>query len=280
VFVEDIDWRESARMNLVTKAWSRGVYWRRVNFHNRWRAWQIHMARRFADVVMLKGRGLVEHFGRGAPNVHLILDAAHSREMVVAETSLRDRTASSQPLRLVYFGRLTRYKGLTHMLQAVAAARRQGAAITFDIFGTGEQESELRSLAAELELRDIVHFNGSRTYGLRFLEELSAFDLLLAAPLSEDTPRSAIDAQARGIPVLAYDTYYYRDLAAEGAGVVCVPWNDVDTLSRRIVELAGRRAELQRLSVAAVRFASHNTQEAWLARRAAWTLAACRARAR
>ena len=283
VFVADIDWHESARMNLVTKTWSRGAYLRRVHIHDRWKSLQTRLARRFVDVVMLKGRDLVKQFGGGAPNVHLILDSAHSRDMLITKAELLDRFTRRDQLdgqfKLVYFGRLTRYKGIAHMLHAVAGARRLGMGVTFDIFGSGEQDDELRALTTELDLNGAARFNGPRPYGLNFLRELSDFDLMLAAPLSEDTPRSAIDAQARGIPVLAYDTYYYRDLVAEGAGVVCTPWNDIDGMTRKIVELNADPAELQRLTHLAVRFATLNTQEFWLARRAEWTLAACRKRA-
>ena len=89
-------------------------------------------------------------------------------------------------------------------------------------------------------------------FGQEFFRHLYRYQLLLAAPLREDTPRSALDAMAAGIPYLAYDTYYYNQLLESGAGVV-VPWRDeqamADELIRRLPESARRSAALTSLTV-------------------------------
>jgi glycosyltransferase involved in cell wall biosynthesis len=278
VYVVDIDWRESARMNLATGLWSRGVYLRARWLHHAWLGLQTRIASRTCHVLLLKGRKLIADFGRGAPNAHTFLDAVHSSEMVLdaaAAARRRERVARSEgPLRCVYFGRLTHYKGLTAMIEAVALARARGAKLTFDIVGDGEQEAELRALVSAKGLAGCVTFHPPRPYGAEFLSSLDEFELMLAAPLSEDTPRSAVDAQSRGLPLLAFDTYYYVELAAAGASVLCTPWRDIEAFASRLVELASNRAPLADLVPPAVEFARQNTQEIWLARRAAWTLAA------
>jgi glycosyltransferase involved in cell wall biosynthesis len=277
VYVIDIDWRNSAAMNLRTGVWSYGVYWRRKYIHNVWQALQTHAARWFCDLVMLKGKKLVADFGRGAPHVKWLLDAAHSADMVLDESEQARKRASytngDTRLRCVYFGRLTRYKGVEVMLRAIAEARRAGADVTFDVFGGGEDEAHLQRIAVELGTSDVVTFHGARPYGREFLAGLTDFDLLLAAPLSEDTPRSALDAQTRGIPILAFDTYYYEELEAMGAGVTCVPWLDTSALAERLVAFAKDRTGLATMVDQGVRFARENTQEIWLARRAEWTAA-------
>ncbi len=276
VFVVDIDWRESARMNLATGQWSRGVYLRARWVHHAWLAFQTRIASRTCHVLLLKGRKLIADFARGAPNAHTFLDAVHSEEMVLdadAAASKRERVARSDgPLRCLYFGRLTHYKGVTAMIEAVALARTRGAALTFDILGEGDQEAELRALVAAKGLEGCVKFHSPRPYGVEFLSSLDEFDLMLAAPLAEDTPRSAVDVQSRGIPLLAFDTYYYVELAAAGASVLCTPWRDIEAFAQRLVDLASNRAPLAELVPPAVEFARQNTQEIWLARRAAWTL--------
>jgi len=276
VFVVDIDWRESARMNLATGYWRYGVYWRTRYLHDAWLGFQTWLARWTCDVVMLKGRKLVEDFGRGAPNVHWILDAAHSDSMLLdageLERKRADLAAPGRPLRCLYFGRLTAYKGVSFLLKAVARARERGANVTFDVFGIGEEFDALRSESQAAGLASAVTFHGARPYGLAFLRELTSYDLLLAAPLSEDTPRSALDAQARGIAILAFDTYYYRELEQLGAGVSCTPWRDLEAFANKLVEFAANRAALAPMAERGVAFARDNTQEAWLERRAKWTL--------
>ena len=74
------------------------------------------------------------------------------------------------------------------------------------------------------------------------------------------------------MPVLAFDSYYYRELERDGGGVSCVPWPDVDAFAARMGTLANDRGQLAELAMKAVRFAAANTQESWLERRARWTL--------
>jgi glycosyltransferase involved in cell wall biosynthesis len=163
------------------------------------------------------------------------------------------------------------FKGVDRMLRAVRAARDAGADVTFDVFGAGDEQARLAALAAELRLGDVVAFHGARPYGPAFFAELADLDLLLAAPLSEDTPRSAIDAQALGMGVLAFDTYYYAELAQQGAGVATAPWPDDAALGRQLAALAADRERLVDLGARGVAFAAANTQESWLRRRASWT---------
>jgi len=275
VYVVDIDQRETARMNLRTGAWSRGVYLRTRYLHDAWQSLQTRVASWLATVVMLKGRKLCEDYGRGRDNVHYLLDVAHDRDSVLGDRELERRCealAAPGPLRIVYFGRLVAYKGVDRMIQAVVDARARGVDASLDIFGSGDAEPALRDQIDAAAAEPFVRLRGVRPYGLEFLREVGEYDLTMACPLSEDTPRSAIDAQARGLPVLAYDTYYYRELMGDGAGVTCSPWLDAAALADRLHELSNDRARLVDLCRKGVRFAAENTQEAWLRRRAGWTL--------
>jgi glycosyltransferase involved in cell wall biosynthesis len=284
VYVVDIDQRQTPRMNVATGTWSRGVAWRRRHVHEAWQGLQHHLARMLCSVVLLKGQALVRDYGRGRPHVHCLLDVAHGADMVLPDDRLARKLAAQQqpdrPLRACYFGRLAAYKGIDRMLRAVAAARAAGTAVTFDVFGAGDRESALRALAAELRLDDHVRFHGARPYGAAFFAELETFDVLLAAPLAEDTPRSATDAQALGIAVLAFDTYYYRELEEQGAGIATVAWDDVPALAAGLGRLHRDRGSLGELARRGVAFARANTQEEWLRRRAAWTFVAQHGRAR
>lgn len=274
VYVADIDHRASARMNLATGAWSRGVVRRRRLLHDPWTALQHHLARLLCSAVFLKGQAMVRDYGKGRPHVRYILDCAHSADLLLPPDRLAAKAADQRGRRSVracYFGRLVAYKGVDRMMRAVRAARDLGADVTFDVYGAGEESERLRALAAELRLADAVRFHGARPYGAGFFGELAGLDLLLAAPLREDTPRSAIDAQALGMGVLAFDTYYYAELAQQGAGVATAPWPDHAALGRQLAGLADDRERLVDLGARGVAFAAANTQESWLRRRAAWT---------
>jgi glycosyltransferase involved in cell wall biosynthesis len=276
VFVTDIDQRESPRMSLSTGICSYGAYLRAHYVHRPWFVLQLWLAVRLCSTLFLKGRALVADYGRGLSHVHYLLDCAHSRDHVLAADRLaakcRRIADERRPLRACYFGRLVAYKGVDRMLSAIAIACQGGADITFDVYGAGECEPALRLQVAQLGLEQVVSFHGPKPYGHELFAELEQCDLLLAAGLAQDTPRSAIDAQAAGMGVLAFNTYYYRELQQQGAGVELVQWPDVAALAVALQGLAGHRDRVAALSRRAIEFARHNTQEDWLRLRAQWTL--------
>jgi glycosyltransferase involved in cell wall biosynthesis len=275
IFIVDIDYRNSARMSYLTGAWSRKSYLVCKYVYDNIRNLQIAIAVRRFSLVMLKGRKMAADFGRGRPNVKDFLDAAHSETNLIPEPALETKLATlrepSQPLRLTYFGRITPYKGIDACIRAVAAAHKAGANLTLDIIGGGEQLAFCQSLTTQLDANSFITFHGPKQFGPEFFRFLYTYHLLLAAPLREDTPRSALDAMAAGIPYLAWDTYYYNQLLESGAGIV-VPWRDEPAMTAALLRLDKNREELATMVKNAVAYAAQNTQEIWLDRRFEWTL--------
>ena len=276
ICVVDIDLREEARMNHLTGRWSTKSLLLCRLLYDPLRNLQLHGAARRCSLVLLKGRRMCRDYGRGREQVKYILESAYSAEQLIPPAALeRKRQAladPAQPLELVYFGRLAGYKGVDRCLRAVALAVRQSRTpIRFTIIGDGEEAEGLRRLRTELGLEQEVEFLGAQPFGPQLFDALYPRHLLLAAPLSEDTPRSALDAMACGIPILAFDTEYYSSLAESGA-VDLVPWPSVEALAARIVHHAEHKQDLVPLALAGIEFARANTQETWLQKRAQWTL--------
>lgn len=275
VFVVDIDYRNSAFMSYKIGDWSWKSYVLCQFVYDKLRSFQLRLAVRNCSLVLLKGRKMVADFGRDMSNVKYILDASHSVENVIdaelLEKKVKDIRDRSQPVRLTYFGRLTAYKGVDRCLRAVATARDEGANVQLDIIGAGEQLDSLRRLSTDCNANSFVRFHRSLEFNQDFFRLLYQYHLLLAAPLREDTPRSALDAMAAGIPYLAFDTYYYRELLESGAGRT-VPWPDVSAMATAIVDLERNREQLVAMVEHSVAYARANTQEIWLERRFAWTL--------
>ena len=274
VFVVDIDFRNSAYMSYKIGDWSWKSYVLCRYIYDTARSVQIQIAARWCSVVLLKGGKMAADFGAGRPNVHNFLDSSHCENNILDAESLEEKIQvirdRSQPLQLTYFGRLTPYKGVDRCLRAVAMAHEAGANVRFDIVGGGEQLDALRNLATEYGANSYVRFLDSRPFDQQFFCLLYKYHLLLAAPLREDTPRSALDAMAAGVPYLAFNTYYYRELLQSGAGQT-VPWPDVEAMTRAIIELEANREQIVRMVEHSVAFARANTQEVWLDRRFGWT---------
>ena len=277
ISVTDIDHRETARMNFTTGKWSRKQYLVTRLLHDTWRHLQHLVAAKYFSLVMLKGTEMVRTYGKNRTNVKYILDAAFNQSHVISEEQAQEKISvlsnPTSPVELVYFGRLVEYKGIEHMLQAVHFARSKGANVRLHIIGDGPQRTNIEQCVERLDLGKSLVMHGETPFGAGLFSKLYAMHILLAAPLSQDTPRSALDAMASAQSVIAYDTYYYRELAEQGAPISLVPWLDKEAMGEKIVELAANRQSLIANVPRAIQFASKNTQEIWLERRVGWVRA-------
>lgn len=273
VFVVDIDERDSARMAYRTGKLSRKSLLLDKFLYSPFMDWQMKFAVRNCNLLMLKGQAMVDDYGRGAAHVKNFLDTAHPADAVIDDAKLETKVARKRgpgPLRLVYFGRLTEYKGILDMIRAAAIARQRHASkCELTIIGGGEQKDELARAIVEQGASEFTELKDALPYGPQLFDELYTHDVLLAAPQRQDTPRSVFDAMSNGLLTLGYDTYYYSDLGRTGA-VTTVPWLDVDAMAAEIAALEGDAERCALMTRAGVKFARDNTQEAWLERREGW----------
>jgi glycosyltransferase involved in cell wall biosynthesis len=277
--IEDIDHRNDAEMNLRMGRWSRRTYLMCKYIYDPIRELCYHGYTHLVDLMLYKEMRQVKDYGKGAPHVKFFLDPNFGAEHVVddafVQRKLRSLEDKSRPLRVMYFGRLVPYKGVDKMIEAVALARGRGANITLDIMGTGEQREALELLVKQLGIAEIVSWIAPRPYGPEFFAALHERDILLACPLSGDTPRSAWDALASAMPLVAFDTPFYCSMREYSKAVDVTPWPEVEPLAQRLVELARDKTLLAPSVVQAVRTARENTGEHWMQRRNAWVQELC-----
>lgn len=271
VFMVDIDFRRHSERLFKTGLWSLKSYVVNRLLYDPLKWLQVRLAPYYCQLVMLKSMTMVRDFGRGAANVVNFYDTAHSAEHVLTDAASREKARAalerSVPLRLVYFGRLASNKGVERMVSAVALARANGVDCELLVIGEGECLPALHQQVQREELDDFVRFEPPKPYGPPLFDLLSGVHVCLAAPLIEDTPRAAFDAMARGLPVIAFDITYFRDLAQASGAVLCSPWPQAGGLAEGITRLARDRDELAAMVIRAVDFARQNTQEFWLRRR-------------
>ena len=275
VFMVDMDFRKHAIRFYRTGQWSLKSFLVNRLVYDPLQWIQLWLAPRLFELCCYKGESLVRDFGGGRPNVRNFFDTVHAAEDVIDEATLATRFAErrrSRPaaLRAVYFGRLASNKGIDRMIDAVAVARRGGAAVELRIIGNGECADALHAQIARLGLQNAVTLAPAVAYGDELFAQLDDCDVALAAPLIEDTPRAAFDAMARGLPLLAYDITYFADLARLSGAVVTTPWPRVDAMADALIALAADRQRIEAMATRAIGFARGNTQAIWLDRRLAW----------
>lgn len=276
LFVLDIDFREDACRYRRLGQWSIWKYVLNASALEPFRRLQLHLAPLMSDLVLFKGSSLVADYGRGLPHVHAFYDTVHSANDVLSEAAVQRRqdwlaTSESPTFMLCYFGRFAWKKGLDRIVEAISIARRSECDIQLLLIGGGDLEEALRTQIDSLGLTDCVQVHPQVEYGTRLFELLEAVHACVAAPLVEDTPRAAFDAFARGLPIVSFDTAYFRDLQQESGAVALASWPDSDSLAAAIVALAEDRGLLASMAKNAVRFAATNTQDAWLHRRSEWS---------
>jgi glycosyltransferase involved in cell wall biosynthesis len=280
IFVMDIDHRNSAEMSYRTGKLSRKSYWLCQYIYNPLISLQIRFSVKFCHLIMLKGQQLVDDYGQGRDKVKNFYDTAHDLSFVVGEDRLDKKVSfwdePEKNIKLVYFGRLIAYKGIMDMIVATKKAGEKLSVInekrkvSLTIIGAGEQEQELKAFVNKQKLQHLIYFKDAMSYGDELFDCLAGYDFLLAAPHSEDTPRSVFDSMACGLPIIAYDTYYYKDLANTGT-VKTVSWLSTNAMADKIVELSSEPKIVKDMIVACRFFAVNNTQKVWLDKRLAWT---------
>lgn len=158
-----------------------------------------------------------------------------------------DRTAHPS---FLYVGRLKRYKAVSHLIEALAIARRARADLRLDIAGTGDDRARLEALARDLGVADAVRFHGfvSHEDKLRLLRTTWAN---LFPSVKEGWGITIVEAAACGTPSLASNSPGLRDSVRDGLTGLLVPHGDLQAWAGRLLELAEDPARVAALGRAA-----------------------------
>ena len=274
IFVVDIDFRQHTRRFHQLGIWSLKSFLVNRLFYDPIKWIQVWLAVRMHALVLLKSASMVRDFGRGRPNVKNFYDTVHSLDDILSDGAFSQRQEwlvdKAAPLTLVYFGRFVPYKGLDRAIKAVQLARSQGEDVRLLLLGEGECEEGLRRQVADAALESAVTFRPQVSYGDLLFEEMAQAHMSIATPLVEDTPRAAFDSLARGLPILAFDISYFRDLAQDSGGVALSAWPDPAAMANELVSLGRDRPRIAAMATRGIAFARGNTQGAWMQQRARW----------
>ena len=157
-----------------------------------------------------------------------------------------------------YLGRLKRYKGVHHVIEAFAALRHPDA--TLEIAGAGDYRPALERLAASLDLGDRVRFLGR--IGEEEKRELlrRAWALVFASP-KEGWGITNLEAAASGTPVVASNSPGIRESVRDGETGYLVPHGDTEAMASAMRRLAADPSLVSRLGAQARTFAESFTWE-------------------
>ncbi len=150
----------------------------------------------------------------------------------------------SDPVRLVFVGRLVYQKGLGLLLDALASVRDRR--FHLDVVGDGPLEPALRAKCAALGLNTLVSFKGWKKR--EELAELYRRSQVLVLPsLDEGLPNAVTEAMAAGLAIVASNAGGIPEAVTDGHNGYLFPAGDTAAIAAAIGKVLGSGDELDRL---------------------------------
>jgi glycosyltransferase involved in cell wall biosynthesis len=163
-------------------------------FQERWTHWFYRRTPFFTASAFTREQ-LLKHGVRG---VKIIPYGVHTRALpMLPEKPL------TTPLRLIAVSRLAPNKRIDHAIRTLRCLIDLGVAAKLTIVGTGEEESKLKSLAAELHLQEHIEFTGLQSE-MEKDKRLGESHFLLHTSQREGWGLNVIEANAMGTPAAVY----------------------------------------------------------------------------
>jgi glycosyltransferase involved in cell wall biosynthesis len=157
-----------------------------------------------------------------------------------------------QPLRLLFFGRLDRAKGLYEILQGLRLAAELGVDARLVVAGSGPEEERLKRYAQALGIAPRTLFVGS-VFGRDKVKLMAGSDVMLLPSYSEGLPYALLEGMAAGLPVIATPVGAIPDVMTEGIHGCMVPPRDGRSIAEALAMLHVNRDKLSWMSRAARR---------------------------
>jgi glycosyltransferase involved in cell wall biosynthesis len=186
----------------------------------------------------------------------------------VANEIWNEKIKHSQPLKIVFAGRLTASKGIPTLLESLVLLDNKNVQIQIDILGQGELLSECEKLKGILKNSVQINLLGSIAYGSPFFEVMQQYHAVVVPNCSDEQPRIVFDAYSQAVPVVASDTPGLRScIHPQKTGVLVKP-NDAEALAEVLSALPQSLGQLKEMGIEALNVArqmSHRTmhQKRW-----------------
>ncbi len=156
--------------------------------------------------------------------------------------------------RVVYLGRVKKYKGIDFLLHAVALLRRTFPETHLIVVGSGDDLPRLRRIARGIGIDRAVEFTGfvDTDEKVRILRES---EIMVTPSPKEGWGVTTIEANACGTPVIASDVPGLRDAVRHEETGLLFPYGDVPALAAAMERLFRNGEERIRFGRAAIDWA-------------------------
>lgn len=181
-----------------------------------------------------------------------------------------DPTRPPVPGRLLYLGRVKRYKGIDYVIRALPLVRQSVPEAHLIVAGRGDDIPRLKRCVKKLELDEAVQFTGFVSDPEK-LAHLQRATVVVTPSEKEGWGVTTIEANACGTPVVASDVPGLRDSIRHEETGLLFPYGNVPALRDALVRILADSDYRQSLAGAALAWAdkfqwetSAQETEAWL----------------
>jgi glycosyltransferase involved in cell wall biosynthesis len=140
---------------------------------------------------------------------------------------------AKQGNKILYVGRIKKYKGLDVILKAAAGLKPDMPDLELDIAGSGDDVPRLKELARSLGMESWTRFLGFVTEEKK-VELYSGARVVVNSSLKEGWGLTSIEANACGTPVVATDVPGLCDSVRDGETGFLVPFGDVSAFAEAL----------------------------------------------
>jgi colanic acid/amylovoran biosynthesis glycosyltransferase len=171
-----------------------------------------------------------------------------------------------EKLKLVTVGRLDELKGQKYGIEAVNILLKKGYLVEYAIAGSGVNEEKLKYLIEELDLTRNVFLKGKISPGevFRLLQDSDIFlmtSITNSAGMEESQGLVTAEAQACGLPIVAFDTGGVKYTLIEGeTGFLCKE-KDIECYTEKIELLIRNDSLRKKMGIDAVQFIERKYSE-------------------
>ena len=144
-----------------------------------------------------------------------------------------DPAPRSGPPHLMFVGRLAAVKGIPVLFEALVQLKSTMPDLRVTLIGDGPERAGLERDAAEMGLREMVHFAGYKSQA-EVAEALRDTDALVLPSFAEGVPVVLMEAMAAGRPVIATAVAGVRELVEDGVSGCLVHPGDPQSLAHAI----------------------------------------------
>lgn len=183
---------------------------------------------RWADRIVCVSEAVRQDFLPFVPVRKLCVVANWVRRLPEPRGALAE---TATEVRLLYVGRLERYKGMFLLLEAL----RDLPAVHLTLVGHGSHEEEMELAAKGLN----VTFAGFHIDPSRFYQEADVFVNPSLGP--EGLPMANLEAMSFGLPCIFSDLPVHREISGEGSAAALFPSGNAMALRQCIAHIRGDR---------------------------------------